>query len=178
MADTLPNIHHSLSTMDEIRSALNAGKEVTTHTDAVSVPGWSGAGYLIIDPETGVGAYKIRGGGNGGYLDVYNGGPISAALFITGLLTLLAASSTLLPIFIVALFVINVFHSLILYMQTSLILLDNGCPEELSQLYFKITMSFLVLPRFIRAPILSLVYPFLSFIAKNAIKGTSGACKI
>ncbi len=41
-----------------------------THTDAVSVPGWTGAGYIIIDPETetetetGDGAYLISGGGN------------------------------------------------------------------------------------------------------------------
>jgi len=67
-ASTLPNIHHAQATMDEIRHALNAGKQVTTHTDAVSVPGWSGAGYIIIDPTTGDGAYKISGGGNGGFI--------------------------------------------------------------------------------------------------------------
>jgi len=55
--------------MDEIRHALNAGKQVTTHTDAVSVPGWSGAGYIITDPTTGDGAYKISGGGNGGFIE-------------------------------------------------------------------------------------------------------------
>ena len=54
--------------MNEIRNALNAGKEVITHTDAVSVPGWSGAGYIITDPVTGDGAYKIAGGGNGSFI--------------------------------------------------------------------------------------------------------------
>src|SRR5690606_24584946 len=49
-------------------NALNAGKEVITHTDAVSVPGWTGAGYIINDPVKGDGAYKISGGGNGGSL--------------------------------------------------------------------------------------------------------------
>jgi len=39
-----------------------------THTDSISVPGWSGAGYIIIDPLTGNGSYKISGGGNGGAL--------------------------------------------------------------------------------------------------------------
>ena len=68
-SQTLPSIHHDPATMSEIHAALNAGKEVTTHTDAVSVPGWSGAGYIIVDPETGAGAYKIAGGGNGGHLD-------------------------------------------------------------------------------------------------------------
>jgi hypothetical protein len=64
---TLPNIHHDTQTLDEIRAALAIGKEVITHTDAVSVPGWSGAGYIILDPETGNGAYKISGGTNGGW---------------------------------------------------------------------------------------------------------------
>jgi hypothetical protein len=56
--------------MNEIKNALNAGKEVITHTDAVSVPGWTGAGYYITDPIIGDGAYKIAGGGNGGF--IYN----------------------------------------------------------------------------------------------------------
>ena len=63
----LPNINHDQNTMAEIRNALNVGKEVITHTDAVSVPGWSGAGYIILDPRTGDGAYKIGGGANGGW---------------------------------------------------------------------------------------------------------------
>jgi hypothetical protein len=40
---------------------------VITHTDNIQVPGWSGAGYIILDQETGVGSYKISGGGNGGW---------------------------------------------------------------------------------------------------------------
>ncbi len=66
---SLPNIHHHPDTLDEIRTALAAGKEVVTHTDAITVPGWSGAGYIILDPETGDAAYKISGGRNGGQLD-------------------------------------------------------------------------------------------------------------
>ena len=64
----LSNINHDQNIVDEIRNALNVGKEVITHTDAVSVPGWSGAGYIIFDPQTGDGAYKIGGGQNGGLL--------------------------------------------------------------------------------------------------------------
>jgi len=64
----LPNIHHDASTMSEIQSALAVGKEVITHTDSISVPGWTGAGYVILDAETGEGAYRISGGSNGGIL--------------------------------------------------------------------------------------------------------------
>jgi transglutaminase-like putative cysteine protease len=69
----LGHIHHDADTMDEIRNALNAGREVVTHTDAVSVPGWSGAGYIISDPDTGAGAYKISGGANGGWILIITG---------------------------------------------------------------------------------------------------------
>jgi hypothetical protein len=54
--------------MDEVRVALDAGQTVTTHTDPVSVPGWNGAGYVILDPETGDGEWKAGGGKNGACL--------------------------------------------------------------------------------------------------------------
>ena len=57
-------------TKTEIRSALAVGKEVIVHTDPISVPGWSGAGYVIFDPDTGAGAWKIGGGLNGGTLQL------------------------------------------------------------------------------------------------------------
>ncbi len=73
-ATTLPNIHHDSATMSEIEQAINQGKEVITHTDAVTVPGYIGAGYMILDPITGDGEYKIAGGENGGYALGYYAG--------------------------------------------------------------------------------------------------------
>lgn len=65
---SLPNVNHDAATMAEISAAIAAGKEVFTHTDSVSVPGFNGAGYAIFDPVTGDGAYKISGGQNGSFL--------------------------------------------------------------------------------------------------------------
>lgn len=64
----------SLITIDdnaraEIQNALYAGKEVTVHQTPILLNGWSGSGYIIADPVTGSGAYKISGGANGGALD-------------------------------------------------------------------------------------------------------------
>ena len=67
-ATTLPNLNLDAATETEITNAVNAGKEVITHTDLVSVPGYTGAGYIIFDPVSGDGAYKISGGGNGGFI--------------------------------------------------------------------------------------------------------------
>jgi len=88
-ASALQNIHHDADTMAEITSALAVGKEVVTHTDSVSVPGWSGAGYIILDPVTGDGAYKISGGENGGFLLAFI---ITAIALIVALYILLNVS--------------------------------------------------------------------------------------
>lgn len=53
---------------EEIRSAARAGKEITVHEKPISYNGWGGYGYIIVDPETGAGAYLIQGSGNGAYL--------------------------------------------------------------------------------------------------------------
>jgi hypothetical protein len=69
-AAVLPNLHLAPEVITEIQAAIHAGKEVITHTDPVSVPGWGGAGYIIFDPETGEGAYKIAGGLSGGWMEL------------------------------------------------------------------------------------------------------------
>ena len=52
----------------EIRAGVLAGNVVTAHEKPINFNGWVGEGYTIIDPQTGAGAYKIAGGGNGAYL--------------------------------------------------------------------------------------------------------------
>ncbi|SOB76051.1 hypothetical protein SAMN04488490_1722 [Marinobacter sp. LV10R510-11A] len=46
---------------------------MTVHQAPLNVNGWEGSGYAIIDPERGVGAYKISGGANGGEVSLPNG---------------------------------------------------------------------------------------------------------
>ena len=86
-ATALQNINHAPDTMAEINAALQVGKEVITHTDTISVPGWSGAGYIIQDPQTGDGSYKISGGYNGGVVIIFTFVIITlAALLATSLI--------------------------------------------------------------------------------------------
>ena len=61
----IPNIHLASSVVTEIADSVASGNEAIVHTDPVSVTGWSGGGYIIFDPITGDGAYKIGGGQNG-----------------------------------------------------------------------------------------------------------------
>jgi hypothetical protein len=68
--------------LNEINQALAAGREVIAHTDRVSIPGFTGEGYILFDPISGSGAYKITGGMNGGW-----GYLVAAAVF--GLLAIM-----------------------------------------------------------------------------------------
>lgn len=52
----------------EISNSLASGMEVTVHEKDINVNGWVGCGYIILDPATGAGVYKISGGTNGSYL--------------------------------------------------------------------------------------------------------------
>ena len=88
----MPNINLDVGSETEIMQAINVGREVIVHTDPVSVPGYTGAGYILYDPLTGDGAYKINGGGNGGFM----AGAAIGALLIAALIISTASSGTFL----------------------------------------------------------------------------------
>lgn len=67
-AEILPKINHSTDVMTDVKNAINAGKEVTISQTQVHAFGWSGTGYIVLDPESGVGGYLIGGGADGGIL--------------------------------------------------------------------------------------------------------------
>jgi len=99
-ATTLQALRLDSLAMSEIRSALAAGKEITAHTDQLTVSGFRGSGYAITDPVTGEGVYKISGGKNGGFCAIPEGvcpkseGNLPVACLLAGLgMTLLVGST-------------------------------------------------------------------------------------
>jgi hypothetical protein len=64
----LPQINVDPDVMNEMQNALAAGREITVHQSPITQSGWTGSGYIITDPATGAGAYKISGGANGSFL--------------------------------------------------------------------------------------------------------------
>ena len=82
-------INLDADTENEIRNNVNAGRVVTTHEQSINFNGWVGEGYIILDPETGAGAYKIAGGGNGGFTLI--GYVINTLTFFYGLLESVAS---------------------------------------------------------------------------------------
>ncbi len=82
-AQALSSLHLDGLAMSEITQALAAGKEVITHTDRISVPGWTGEGYVLFDPVSGDGAYKITGGANGGWYTLVGTAGASILVLLT-----------------------------------------------------------------------------------------------
>lgn len=93
-------------TETEIRNSVNTGMVVTAHEQQINFNGWIGEGYIILDPDTGASAYKIAGGGNGGFISTdfadtlgflgFAFGVIGASFLITLLLVISAIIAILL----------------------------------------------------------------------------------
>mgnify|MGYP003649526700 CR=1 FL=1 len=86
-AEQLINITIDEGARQEIQTALDNDNEVLVHQSPVSEFGWSGSGYMIIDPDSGAGAYKISGGANGGFLSDDLAGFLTAIGFAAGSLS-------------------------------------------------------------------------------------------
>ena len=70
IANVLPVLQISDQVKTDIQNAVNAGKTVTVSKTNVTVDTWNGVGYVILDPNTGAGAYMISGGYAGGWSDI------------------------------------------------------------------------------------------------------------
>ncbi|MGB5279033.1 MAG: transglutaminase-like domain-containing protein [Gammaproteobacteria bacterium] len=79
-----PDLNLSAGVESEIFASVTMGLEVITHIDPVSVPGYTGEGYIIFDPQTGSGAYKIGGGQNGAFSYAFNAFTTHLNLLATG----------------------------------------------------------------------------------------------
>ena len=67
----------------DIVNAVNAGKVAIVSKSNITVNGWSGCGYSIIDAATGAGAYMISGGSSGGFFAQINAFSSSVADIIS-----------------------------------------------------------------------------------------------
>ncbi|EDN66247.1 conserved hypothetical protein [Beggiatoa sp. PS] len=55
----LPVLNISADVKEEIRASVAVGKVATVSQNNITVGSWTGVGYIITDPETGAGAYRI-----------------------------------------------------------------------------------------------------------------------
>jgi hypothetical protein len=95
----LPQLQIDTDAKTDIRNAVNAGKEVTVSKTNITYNGWTGCGYIIIDPDTGAGAYMISGGMSGAHLIVGTLILLLAGFFLSLSILLLSATA---PVFFIA----------------------------------------------------------------------------
>ncbi|MGM0502945.1 MAG: hypothetical protein ACQERJ_10500 [Bacillota bacterium] len=50
----------------ELRNLIDNGKEITVPRKEVTINGWTGTGYIVLNPKNGTAAYMISGGLSGG----------------------------------------------------------------------------------------------------------------
>ena len=67
-ATVVPLLNIDALALEEIQAAIAVGKEVTVSQSNITEAGWTGLGYIITDPVTGSGAYKISTGKNGAFI--------------------------------------------------------------------------------------------------------------
>lgn len=102
IATVLPQLQVDIQVKEDIQNAVNAGKEVTVSKTNITFNGWNGCGYIVINPETGAGAYMLSGGLNGGILLV--------ALMLLTAIALLAIAVAIGPIALVIVSILMPFY--------------------------------------------------------------------
>jgi hypothetical protein len=65
--EILPRLQVSEAVKSGIRNAVTSGMIVTIPERNIQYYNWSGVGYIVLNPETGAGAYMISGGLAGSY---------------------------------------------------------------------------------------------------------------
>ena len=119
--DALASINLDADTESEIRNSVNSGMIVTTHEQSINFNGWIGEGYIILDPTTGAGAYKISGGGNGGQMNFGTG-----LGYVAGMLTIVGLSGGLGPLGLPVLIGLIVTIHILLIATIVSVLIDNN----------------------------------------------------
>jgi transglutaminase-like putative cysteine protease len=115
----MPQLQLDGETKTDIRNAVNSGKEVTVQKSDITYNGWTGHGYIVIDPTTGAGAYMIAGGLSGAVVMMF----VGAFLIFIGLL----AATTLVGIIIAA---VALFIGLTLFLSGLAIFFNNLTSAE------------------------------------------------
>lgn len=78
VAADLPLLQQSADVIADVQNAVGNGEQVLIPQSPITLGGWTGAGYIIIDPTTGSGAYRISGGLNGGSMQSEVGDGLAA----------------------------------------------------------------------------------------------------
>ena len=96
--EIIPQLNLAPAAIADIESAAKAGYTVTTHQNRISLDGYTGEGYIILD-SSGNGAWMINGGMYGAeyYLNADEGLTLALTLFGVTMFCSLRSSSFVMP---------------------------------------------------------------------------------
>jgi hypothetical protein len=172
----LPQLAHKALIIQDVKDAVAAGKIVTISQSTISYKGWTGAGYSIVDPNTGAGAYLIGGGADGSYLDIVSNNANGFAA-MAGLIGVLTTFGTVgLPVFILVLLTIFTI-SAILTMTSNLLLMESGCSDTEILLNSVLQMTSFIIGAFMKEKGEFIIATFASFIYTSFVPSMAPACK-
>lgn len=117
LASVLPQLDVDPDVQAEIQAAVATGKHALVSQRNITVSGWTGVGYILLDPETGAGAYQISGGANGSFL-------FGATL--TSLVLLFFVAIITQNIFLLAAAIIAIGSTLVVYKEFENVGFDPG----------------------------------------------------
>lgn len=169
----LPQLSHDNQVITDIRNAVAAGKVVTTSEKSINFNGWSGSGYIILDPNTGSGAYMISGGLNGGI--VFGLGLATSSIIAAIIAGLFGLGGVSFGVAATAPFLLGLFVPLLVFffMLIAVILYANIDDEEFISCFTGgFAMNVVGFVGFLWSKIAYL----LGFAAGASVIGTAGGC--
>src|SRR5690554_435424 len=171
LAVALANITLDNDIKNDIRNAVYAGQEVTTHEKYINFHGKTSAGYIILNPTTGAGAYMISSGENGG--DIVT--KIADVLGIVGFAAGIIGTAFSVPFLTVLSIAISVILLVKLFMDY--LAIDHKC-QGLG--YLNAITVFASVASIFSKPLMSVVLLYTGLVAGNSVQAVaqSQACKI
>jgi len=142
-ASIVASLAINIDVKQEITDALAFGNEVIVHQETISAFGFTGVGYIIVDPDTGAGAYKISSGANGAKLLV---GVVGIVLVFVGPAAVAAIAPFLLTVFAIVSILLTLYTTLL----NAILIQDSGgrCSVVLADLYLGIFLPLAILSAF------------------------------
>jgi len=139
-ASIIASLAIDIEVKQEITDALAVGKEVIVHQQNISASGFSGAGYIILDSDTGAGAYKISSGANGA----------QAFLAAVGIVLFFTGTAGVTPFLLLLLAIVSLMLALYATLLNAILIQDAGtpCSVALADLYLGIFLPLAILAAF------------------------------
>ena len=166
--EIIPQLNLAPAAIADIESAAKAGYTVTTHQNRISLNGYIGEGYIILD-SSGNGAWMINGGMYGGFLDPVQSGQNTFMGAIYGVALILSKIAKE-EVFVKFFGTLSGLSILLGMSNNFAILANNGCDADIVAVYVTYDAILQVLTSTSKLhPIVGLLMLSVSIVIQDAL---------